>query len=236
MRLQKFLARAGAASRRTCEKFIAAGRVSVNGEVVTEMGVTIDPASDVVKLDGVRQKIDGERVVIMLNKPAGYLTAMRDARERTVAELVPVDDFKGLFPIGRLDKDTTGLLLFTTDGELGHALLHPSRNVAKRYVADIRGVLDASDIEALEGGMMLDDGMTAPASCEVLSADTRRSRSRVALTIHEGRKRQVRRMFKTLGHDVVRLHRESFGPLDLGDIPEGAWRVLSEEEIALLER
>lgn len=230
MRLQKFLARAGVASRRKCEELIAEGRVSVNGSVIREMGATVDPALDEVAFDGIVQTIPKERVVIMLNKPMGYLTAMEDAREKTVAELVPVDQYPGLFPIGRLDKDTTGLLLFTNDGELGHQLLHPSHHVDKRYIATVEGRLSKNDIIAMEQGVMLEDGMTAPAQCRVVAYDEKRNLSTVALTIHEGRKRQVRRMLKSVGHEVKALHRDTFGPLDIGDLAAGKWRVLTEDE------
>ncbi len=235
MRLQKFLARAGVASRRKCEEIIAQGRVEVNGRVVAELGSKVDPSSDVVALDGVEVRLPGESVTIMLNKPAGYLTAMSDERGGSVvAELVPVDDHPGLFPVGRLDRDTTGLLLFTTDGELGNLLLHPSHNVEKRYVADVAGVLSEGERRMLEDGVMLDDGMTAPARCEVLSVLPDGSRSTVALTIHEGRKRQVRRMLSAVGHEVVALHRESIGALTLGSLAPGEWRELSPEEVSLL--
>lgn len=237
MRLQKFLARCGVASRRKCEALIAEGRVCVNGSVVTEMGTTVDPLSDVVTFDGSECKLPDESVTLMLNKPTGYLTAMQDARnQRLVAELVPQDDYPGLFPVGRLDRDTSGLLLFTTDGELGNALLHPSRNVTKRYVAEVEGKLSDEEVRQLESGVVLENGLTAPATCEVLGAGSRRGTSRVALEIHEGRKRQVRRMFHFVGHEVITLHRESFGPLKLGTLEPGKWRILSPQEAELLKR
>ena len=139
-----------------------------------------------------------------------------------------------MFPIGRLDKDTTGLLLFTNDGQLGHDLLHPSRHVDKRYIATVEGRLSKNDVIALEQGVMLEDGMTSPAQCELLAYDEKRNLSTVALTIHEGRKRQVRRMLKSVGHEVKALHRDTFGPLDIGDLATGAWRTLTEAEIEKL--
>lgn len=234
MRLQKFLARAGVASRRKCEELIMQGRVRVNGDTVREMGTVVDPACDVVEYDGVVQSLPEAGVTLMLNKPRGYVTAMEDARSRTVAELVPVKEHPGLFPVGRLDRDTTGLLLFTTDGELGNALLHPSRHVEKRYVATIDGVLGAREVRALERGVQLEDGMTSPARCEVLSVAPDRRTSEVALTIHEGKKRQVRRMFAAVGHEVRRLRRESLGPLCVSGLSEGQWRLLDDAEVALL--
>lgn len=235
MRLQKFLARAGVASRRKCEELIVEGRVSVNGRVVTELGTKVDPGSDIVAFDGEEVSLPDDAVVIMLNKPAGYLTAMSDSREQNVvSKLVPVDAYPGLYPVGRLDRDTTGLLLFTTDGELGHALLHPSKHVSKSYVAKVEGALSEAERQALETGVELDDGMTAPAKCEVISVEPDGTASTVRLTIHEGRKRQVRRMLKAVGHDVIALHRESFGPLALGDLPEGTWRELTPDEVESL--
>ncbi len=271
MRLQKFLARAGVASRRGAEELIGAGRVRVNGAAVAEMGTKVDPERDVVEVDGARVLPPaGERTVLMLHKPVGYVTTMRDAHaRRIVADLVPSGRYPGLFPVGRLDRDTTGLLLFSTDGELGHALLHPRGHVTKRYVALVEGVVGRREAEALRRGVVLDDGPTLPAEVEVLSgraADLAREAlvlpeaqakkmpreqaralragcgagagacSCVRLGIREGRNRQVRRMLACVGHPVLALHRESFGPLDLGSLPAGEWRVLDAAEVAALAK
>lgn len=236
MRLQKFLARAGVASRRRCEQFISDGRICVNGKVVREMGTTVDPTVDVIEFDGALCRLPEANVVIMLNKPAGFLTAMQDSRKRTVADLVPTDEYPGLFPIGRLDYDTTGLLLFTTDGELGNALLHPSHHVEKRYLALVDGVPSESDLSALEGGIMLEDGMTAPAKCSIVEVKPDKSESKLAISIHEGRKRQVKRMCAAVGHNVISLHREAFGSLVLGSLAEGHWRKLTDAEVGVLRR
>lgn len=233
MRLQKFLARAGAASRRGSENLMTAGRVTVNGEVVTELGAKVDPATDVVAVDGIVYAIADAPVTIMLHKPAGFLTTMTDPFDRPcVASLVPVDRFPGLFPVGRLDKDTTGLLLFSTDGELGHGLLHPRKHVDKTYQAHVSGCVSDSEAQRLRNGIVLDDGPTLPA--DVVIEHTGKKASDLAITIHEGRKRQVRRMCAAIGHDVLKLHRASFGPLELGSLPEGQWRKLSEEEVLAL--
>lgn len=238
VRLQKFLARAGVASRRKCEALILDGRIQVNGRVVAELGTKVDPLVDEVAFDGVPVASPAQRrpVVIALNKPAGYLTAMSDPRSsQVVSALVPMSKHKGLFPVGRLDRDTTGLLLFTTDGELGNALLHPSRGVVKRYVALVEGTLSPDDVAALEAGVELDDGMTSPARCEILEAiGNPVARMRVALEIHEGRKRQVRRMFASLGHDVLELERVTFGPIALGELAIGEWRELGADELSHL--
>lgn len=241
MRLQKFLARAGAASRRGSENLMTAGRVRVNGEVVTELGSKVDPAVDVVTVDGREVRLADEATYLILNKPMGYVTTMRDPGGRPcVAELVPIREHPGLFPVGRLDRDTTGLLLFTTDGDAAQRLLHPSFEKDKHYVALVRGRLAEAEARQLERGVTLDDGPCAPAAVELLERprDTRpvaprgvpEGMSVVGLTIHEGRKHQVKRMLEAVGHEVVALHRDTFGPLTLGDIKPGSWRELTETE------
>ena len=231
MRLQKFLARAGVASRRASENLMTAGRVTVNGEVVCELGAKVDPLIDEVAVDGRVVTLQDSPVTIMLNKPAGVITTMK-AQSSTpiVADLVPTDRFPGLYPIGRLDADTTGLLLFSTDGELGNRLLHPSHHVPKTYVAKVRGNLTNAQLDALRRGVELDDGPAQPAEVALVGG----ARSKVRITIHEGRYHQVKRMLEAVGHPVVRLHRERFGPLTLGDLQPGKWRELTPEELASL--
>lgn len=236
MRLQKFLARAGVASRRGSEDLMTAGRVRVNGQVVTEMGSKVDPAHDVVTVDGVTVDIARGSVTLMLNKPAGYLTTMSDPFGRPcVASLVPIDQYPGLYPIGRLDKDTTGLLLFSTDGRLGNALLHPAHHVDKTYRARVEGVVTPHAAHRLEEGIRLEDGMTAPAQVvieRVSGRDTLHPTSQVAITIHEGRKRQVRRMFAAIGRPVIELERIRFADLTLDGLARGSWRELDAREVA----
>jgi 23S rRNA pseudouridine2605 synthase len=261
MRLQKFLARAGAASRRGSEDLMTAGRVTVNGDIVRELGSKVDPVTDEVRLDGQIVTLADSHTYLMLHKPAGYLTTMDDPQGRsTVRELVPANQMPGLFPVGRLDNHTTGLLVFMTNGELAHQLLHPKQHVAKRYRATIDGVLGAADAECLREGIDLDDGPTAPALVELgpimpklLTPKERYSFERggepsVAQTTHpyncdqqtlwititEGRKRQVRRMLAHVGHPVLELEREAFGPLELGDLSSGEWRYLTDEEVEML--
>lgn len=253
MRLQRFLARAGVASRRGSERLMTEGRVRVNGAVVTELGSKVDPERDEVTVDGRVCRLEGRPVTIMLNKPAGYVTTMSDPQgRRTVAELVPTSEHPGIFPVGRLDLDTTGLLLFTTDGDLGQALLHPSRHVEKHYVALVSGTPSEADLNRLRRGIMLDDGPAAPATATLLAPDDAlfatvapRGADRtgggepnavVGLSIHEGRKHQVKKMLLAVGHRVLALHRDAFGPLALGDLPEGRWRELTDRERAALDR
>lgn len=265
MRLQKFLARAGAASRRGSENLMTAGRVTVNGVVVTELGSKVDPLVDEVAVDGVPVRLADGPVTLMLHKPAGPLTTMSDPFGRpTVAELVPTDRYPGLFPIGRLDQDTTGLLLFSTDGDLGNHLLHPRHHVLKRYYALVEGAPSEPQLDRLRSGIVLDDGPTQPAQARLfdgaeeaaaralleapgLPADASRQyraaqaarakkRTVVEIGLREGRKHQVKRMLDAVGHPVVALHRAAFGPLELGDLPRGGWRLLSAEEVAALRR
>ena len=234
MRLQKFLARAGVASRRGSEDLMTAGRVSVNGEVVTELGSKVDPKTDVVCVDGREVHLEDGSTYLMLYKPKGYLTTMDDPQGRPcVAQLVPRDRYPGLYPVGRLDKDTTGLLLFTTDGDMGQHLLHPKHHVDKTYQAHVDGVPDEVDLARLRGGIMLDDGLTAQARVRLV-AERPDGSSDIELVIHEGRKRQVKRMCSAVHHPVIDLHRSSFGPLLLEDVDEGKWRLLTDDEIGSL--
>ncbi len=234
MRLQKFLARAGIASRRGAENLMTAGRVKVNGEVVAELGSKVDPLSDSVEVDGMLVEWGADPVSLILNKPAGYVTTMNDPQGRPcVAELVPTEEHPGLYPVGRLDRATRGLLLFTTDGELGHGLLHPSHHVHKTYLARVEGLPTESDIKQLAEGIELDDGITAPA--DVVLKDSDVETSLLQMTIHEGRYRQVRRMCRAIHHECIDLQRISFGPLTLENVVEGQWRYLTEKETEALQ-
>ncbi|MDR3687227.1 MAG: pseudouridine synthase [Coriobacteriia bacterium] len=233
MRVQKFLARAGVASRRGSEDLMTAGRVKVNGAVVTELGVKVDPAVDVVAVDGKVVHLAEEPVYIALHKPAGVVTTMSDPQARTtVAELVPIKTHPGLFPVGRLDYETTGLLLFTTDGELSHRILHPKWKVEKTYRVLVDGRVEEPELDRLREGVSLDDGLTAPARVSTLRRGTT---SYCEISIREGRKRQVRRMFSAIGHPVIELHRVSFGPVALGDLSKASWRYLTPQEVSALK-
>ncbi len=236
MRLQRYLARAGIASRRACEKLIEDGLVQVNGRVA-ELGMKVVPGVDEVVCKGSVVELPRDTVVIALNKPAGYLTSASDPHHtRFVTDLLPMDRFPGLFPIGRLDKDTTGLLLFTNDGELGNKLAHPSHEVDKRYHAWVEGAVDQRSLVAFREGVMLEDGMTAPAKAMVLKRSEGDERTLLSITIHEGRNRQVRRMCEAVGHPVLSLERVGYASLTLEGIARGSYRMLSNEEIADLSR
>ncbi|MDP2211419.1 MAG: pseudouridine synthase [Candidatus Aquicultor sp.] len=233
-RLQKFMARAGAGSRRQCEKYITDGRVRVNGQVVTELGTKVNPAIDRIELDDRVLSIKETRIYLALNKPPGFLTSVTDNFGRpTVIDLLGgISD--RIFPVGRLDLDTEGLLLLTNDGELAFRLTHPRYKVKKRYVTEVEGHPADGDLAMLRQGIMLEDGITAPAEVTILNRT--QHTSIVEITIHEGRKRQIRRMFQTVGYEVVMLKRIAIDSINLGDIPIGNCRHLTEMEIDKLYR
>ncbi len=231
-RVQKYLSRAGVASRRAAEELIEAGRVSVNGETVTSLGVKVVAGVDEVRVDGVLAAPPERLWYLALNKPAGVVTTLEDPQGRpTVARFIP-DEAPRLFPVGRLDFATTGLLLLTNDGEFAHLLMHPRHHVPKVYRAEVDGVPDVCDMRALREGVELDDGLTAPAEARIV--ERRGITSIVELTLREGRKRQVRRMLSAVGHPVRTLTRIAYGPVALGGLAEGSVRELSEAEVAAL--
>lgn len=232
-RLQKILAAAGYGSRRECENIVAAGRVRVNGLTISELGTKADPARDDISVDG--RKI--ERVkheYIALNKPRGYASTRKDPHaKKTVMELLP-DRFQKLYPVGRLDVPSEGLMLFTNDGEMTDRLTHPRYSVPKMYRVTVIGIMTAASIRRIREGVNLEDGPTAPAHATIISKDTVRGRSRVEVALGEGRKHEVRRIFETLGYQVNRLVRVRIGPITLSGLKPGEWRPLSEEEMEAL--
>lgn len=232
-RLQKFLARAGIASRRAAEQLILRGEVSVNGQPA-DIGCCVDPEVDVITWRGRVVKAEERLVYLMLNKPAGYLTTAKDPFGRpTVLDLLPQSDLR-LYPVGRLDRDTEGLLLLTNDGAFAYALTHPKFEVPKRYIAWVKGSVGEQALKRLRSGIELDDGPTAPAEARIL--EQRSGQTQLELVIHEGRKRQVRRMCASVGHEVLRLMRVQLGQLQLGDLPPGKTRPLTAGEVSALLR
>jgi 23S rRNA pseudouridine2605 synthase len=232
-RLQKVLARAGVGSRRVSEDMIEAGRISVNGETVRVQGMRVDPHSDRIAVDGVRIEVRDDRVTYALNKPVGVITAMSDDRNRpTVGDMVG-DLAKGLVHVGRLDQDTEGLLLLTTDGELAHRLAHPSYEVKKTYLAQVSGSVPRDLYRRLRAGVELDDGPVAVDSFRVV--DTHAGQSVVEVVLHEGRKHIVRRLLAHVGLPVSRLTRTAVGPIELRAMRSGTIRKLSREELGSLQ-
>jgi 23S rRNA pseudouridine2605 synthase len=231
VRLQKFLSQAGVASRRSAESLIEAGRVRVDGVIVRELGTKVDPERAVVEVDGRQVRAAATRW-IALHKPRGVLSTRADPRGgRTVYDLLEPQD-RALFYVGRLDRDSEGLLLLTNDGDAAHRLLHPRFRVPRVYHVVTARALSALDHEALKRGVALEDGVARARRVRSLPPDGRFARTEVVLL--EGRKREVRRMFAAIGHDVVRLRRVRYGPIRLGDLRPGEWRELADDEIAAL--
>ena len=229
MRLQKFIAECGIASRRNAEKMIESGRVRVNGELVDYMGCIIDPECDTVEVDGRVIKTESKKYYIMLHKPKNYVTTVSDDLGRpTVMHLVQ-DINARIYPVGRLDFDTSGLLIMTNDGNFANILTHPKHVVNKTYIARVDRPLSEDEIEKLQKGIDLDGVKTAPAKVENIKRPQKGYE--VKITIHEGRNRQVRRMLDAVGANVMSLKRISVGSLTLGNLPEGKWRRLSDAEI-----
>ncbi len=228
IRLQKVIASSGLASRRKAEAMIAQGRVTVNGKVVRELGTRVDPARDHVKVDGRHLEPGQPHVYVMLNKPKGFVSSLSDPEGRpTVKNLLPGVSVR-VFPVGRLDSDSEGLMLLTNHGDLAQALVHPRYQVPKTYLIKVKGVLADEEIKSLERGVELEDGVTGPA--RVKKVRKAEQNSWLEITIHEGRKHQVKRMLEAVGHPVSKLIRVRFGPLALRDLAAGEYRYLTDRE------
>ena len=231
-RLQKIIARAGIASRRAAEEMILNGRVMVDGQTITELGGKYDSSRQKICVDGKPLTLVEKKVYYLLNKPKGYLSTAKDERgRRTVLDLLP-EVSERVYPLGRLDNNTEGLLLISNDGDLMNGLLHPRYKVNKTYVARVAGVPSEKLLDKLRQGIKLEDGMTAPAVVKML--ETSDSEAKVEITIHEGRNRQVRRMFAAIGCDVRALKRVKFAGLTLKGVKRGHYRPLTDEEITEL--
>lgn len=234
IRLNKFLAQAGVASRREVDRLIDEGKIKVNGRVVQTLGTKIDDQKDRVEVGGKPVKRGEGMAYLMLNKPPGYLVTLKDPFKRpTVKELLPSLKER-VFPVGRLDYDSEGLLLFTNDGELAHRLAHPRYKIPKNYLVDVKGMPDSSKISRLEKGIVLDGKKTAPARIAKLRDSSKKTLFQVE--IYEGRKREVKRMFEAVGHRVLHLKRVGFGGIRLGKLRTGKWRFLTQREVSSLQR
>ena len=230
-RLQKYMASCGVASRRKCEEFILAGRVKVNGVVKNELGTKVLIGKDVIEFDGVKIEKEDEKVYYILNKPTGVITSASDERGRkTVIDIVKSKE--RIFPIGRLDYNTSGLLLLTNDGEIFNKLMHPRVELFKTYIADVKGYISDNEIEELKNGVDIGGYITAKAKVFVQKRDT--NRSAIRISISEGKNRQIRRMCSKVNHDVINLKRISIGDIKLGDLKVGEYRKLNDKELKFL--
>ncbi|OXT07600.1 pseudouridine synthase [Thermoanaerobacterium thermosaccharolyticum] len=231
-RLQKYLAECGIASRRKCEQLILDGKIKVNGTVIKNLGIKIDPDKDIVEYDGrVVAKVQ-HNIYIMLNKPTGFITTVKDQFGRpSVLDIIKIKD--RIYPVGRLDCDTSGLLLLTNDGDIANKLMHPKHEIDKVYIAKIRGIPDDKDLDRFRNGLLLDNRLTAKAKIEILKKIN--NDALVKIVIHEGRNRQIRRMCELIGHPVITLKRIKIGDLELGNLKVGQWRYLSGEEVQYLK-
>lgn len=234
MRLNRYIASCGIASRRKAEALIHEGRISVNGYVAEHPAQEIDLTADTVTFDGSPLLYTGNKRYFVMNKPMGVLVSARDTHGRSTVYDIFQEDMRGIFPAGRLDADTTGVLIFTDDGDLSFRLTHPSYGVDKVYAAEVAGRITDDDIKKMRGGLTLEDGPTAPAHLKIIESGD--DSSFVELTIHQGRKRQVRRMFQHIGHPVKSLERLSFGGITVRGLPLGAYRPLEPDEIDLLKK
>ncbi len=235
VRLQKYLAEAGIASRRKCEELILSGKVLVNDVLVTELGTKVNTEKDVVKYNGNVVKPVEEKVYILLNKPIGYVTTAKDQFNRdTVLDLVKIKE--RVVPVGRLDMYTSGALLLSNDGEFVNKLTHPRNEINKTYNVTVKGIISKDDVEKLSNGVTLDDGyITKPAKVKILKIDDEKDISRIQIVIHEGKNRQVRRMCESIGKKVLALHRSKIGNLEVKNLKLGTWRYLTAKEINSLK-
>lgn len=231
-RLQKYIARCGIASRRKAEELILQGNVKVNGLIVKELGSKIDPEKDVVEVYNKKIYEKDEHIYIKLYKPEGYVTTVKDQFNRkTVLDLINIKD--RIYPIGRLDYNTSGLLLLTDDGDLANKLMHPKYHIYKTYEAVVKGSISEDSVNKLKTGILIDDYKTAPAKVKLLN---KKDISSLQISIYEGKNRQVRKMFEKVGHSVIKLKRISFGDIDLGELKIGQWKYLTDDEINFLKR
>lgn len=230
-RLQKYMAKCGVASRRKCEELILQGKVKVNGVAIDTLGTKVDPSSDKVEVNNKLIKLEENKVYIMLNKPEGYVTTNSDEKGRkTILDIVKVNE--RIYPIGRLDFDSSGLLLLTNDGDVYNKIIHPRVNIDKKYVALVKGIFTQDEMKKFREGVNIGDYVTSDAEIKIL--DRYSNSCKVEIIIHEGKNRQIRRMCSALGHEVVSLKRVSVGEVKLGSLQKGDWRYLEEDELEYL--
>lgn len=231
MRINKFLAQAGLGSRRACEKFVLEGKIKINGKIITNLATDIDPEKDKITFEDKLLKITQRKIYLILNKPSGYLVTSSDPfKRKTVLDLVPIFPER-IFPIGRLDKSSCGLLILTNDGDLTNKIMHPKKKIPKVYLVKVKGILSQSQINKLRYGVTLDDDKTLPAKVYIKSYNQSNDITKLRMILYEGRNRQIRRMIKEIGNRVISLKRVQIGGIKLGRLPEGHWRFLKYKEI-----
>lgn len=232
-RLQKYLTECGIASRRKCEEYITQGKVQVNGKTITELGVKVNPEKDKITFEGKNVKQEERKVYILLNKPIGYVTTSDEQFGRDkVLDLVKVRE--RVVPVGRLDMYTSGALILTNDGDFVYKVTHPKHEITKTYTVTVKGIIKNEEVEQLRKGVKIDDYTTRPAKVKILKTDEEKDISRLEITIHEGKNRQVRRMCESVGRRVIALHRSKIGNIGVKDIELGKWRYLKDFEVKTL--
>lgn len=234
LRLQKYMADCGIASRRKCEEYILQGKVKVNGKIVTELGTKINPSKDEIEFEGKKLKQEEKNVYILLNKPIGYVTTTNDQFGRDdVLDLVKVKE--RIVPVGRLDMYTSGALILTNDGDFVYKITHPKHEINKTYTVTLKGIITKEEAKKLQEGVDIGDYITKPAKVKILKTDSEKQISRLEIVIHEGKNRQVRRMCEAVGRKVLALHRTKIGDIAVKDLELGKWRFLKREEVEKLK-
>lgn len=235
MRINKYIASCGVASRRKAEELIISGRVTINGELITELSTTVDETKDIVEIDGVAINQEEKKVYILLNKPEGYITTVKDQFDRPSVLDILKDVDERVYPVGRLDYETSGLLILTNDGDLTYKLTHPKHEVEKTYLAMVNGIITPEEKRRFENGLQIEDYTTAKAKLKIVKVNEEKNYSVCKITIHEGRNRQVRKMCKAINHPVRNLRRIQMGRINIRGLEVGEYRNLTDEEVAYLK-